>query len=49
LWFGIRLLSSGKANRVTHHEAQGGGASERAVPMRIPRVLEAVRLDGRRA
>ena len=35
--------------RSLNHEAQGGGACERAVPMRVPRVLEAVRLDGRRA
>ena len=33
---------------LAHHEAQAGGARERAVPMRIPRMLEALRLDGRR-
>ena len=36
-------------NHGPHHEAQGDGARGRAVPMRIPRLLEAVRLDGRRA
>ena len=31
------------------HEAQAGGAGERAVPLRVPRLHEAVREHGRRA